>query len=317
MQHTWKITEENVDDRLDLFLVEEFEQTKSRSAIQKAIKLGHILVNGKPATVHRFLKNGDEITYEPKEVVKTNEAPRRNAPKGGAKPSFTVVDENDDWVVIVKPAGVLVHPDGVQDSDTLVDVLVAKYPKMAKVGEDPSRPGIVHRLDREVGGLMVVAKTQSGYEALRKQFSSHEVKKTYLALVHGEMSKEEDDVKFRIARSTTKARMAARPQEEEEGKAAWTHYRVTKRFVGATEVLLEIFSGRTHQIRAHMHALGHPVIGDSLYTAKRPDRNLKLSKLMLQSVELAFIDPVTGDEKAYAVEPDPLFAKLEEEFRVS
>ena len=136
------------------------------------------------------------------------------------------------------------------------------------------------------------------------------MKKTYLALIHHTVPNEEGDIKFRIARSSTKARMAARPSQEEEGQAAWTHYRVKQRFTGATLLELEILSGRTHQIRAHLLAMRAPIMGDPLYQLKKTDRNVIPQRLMLQSVGLAFDDPASGVRQSFHLDPDPAFAML-------
>ena len=288
----------------------------TRSAIAKLLKAGAGTVNGNAASVHRFLKAGDEVVLDntveaglglPKGVASHAPTPdderRRTAP-------LRIIQETDAWIVIDKPAGLLVHPDAATKTGTLADALVAHDPAIAKIGDDPSRPGIVHRLDREVSGLMVVAKTQDAYDALKRQFAEHTVDKRYLALVHGEVRKDEGDIKFRIARSTTKARMAARPESEEEGKAAWTHYLVLRRFRGATLLELAILSGRTHQIRAHMLALGHPVMGDPLYVrrgTKVEVRGTIVPRLMLQAVHLSFKDPATGEQTAFDIPADPAF----------
>ncbi len=309
---TWTITTENAGKRLDHFLAALHPEV-SRATIQKKIKDGTVTVNGKAVMVHRFLKTNDVLVW--KELAAK---PSSATKKPGAAPfKLTVIDETKDWLVIDKPAGLIVHPDAKTKEGTLIDLLVAHEPKIARVGEHPDRPGIVHRLDREVSGLMVIAKTQAAYESLVKQFSQHHVKKTYLALVHGVVSPDQGDIKFRIARSTSKARMAARPVEEEGGKAAWTNFRVKERFIGATLLELEILSGRTHQIRAHMHAIQHPVIGDSLYTIRRTDRNVAAPRLMLQSVGLSFTDPTSGKEQSFHLEPVPAFQTLIDEFRRS
>jgi len=268
-----------------------------------------VLVNGKKPTVHRFLKEGDRVEFAPVAEVKANPFVERT---GQPMPDLAdlIVEETDEWLVIDKPAGLLVHPDAKTADGTLVDLLMAHDPKIAKVGEDPTRPGIVHRLDREVSGLMVIAKTQEAYENLKTQFSSRKTDKKYLAFVYGEMPKDEGEIKFRIARSSSKPRMAARPTNEEEGKAAWTHYTVRERFTGATLVDVEIFSGRTHQIRAHLQAMQCPIIGDELYAIKNVDRNLKAPRLMLQSITLSFQDPKSGEEKRFILEPDPAFEKV-------
>lgn len=319
----WTISSEDAGKRLDLFLVEQ-EAGLSRSAIQKQIKAGDITVNGKKAMVHRFLKENDCVEQKKKATASNSSDLRRtrSSPltlRGELKSEHqpTIIAETEDWLVIDKPTGLLVHADQTSTEPTLVDWLIEKYPFIVKVGEDPVRPGIVHRLDREVSGLMVIAKTQAAYEELGKQFRGRTTKKTYLALVHGVIEKDEGDIKFRIARSTTAARMAARPVNEDEGKAAWTHFHVLERFRGATFVRLEILSGRTHQIRAHLHALGRPVMGDAIYTLKKTDRNVTAPRVMLQSVGLEFDDPTTKERRAFALEADPAFTKLLQEFRVS
>lgn len=312
-QQTWTITDTSIGDRLDIFLTSHLIHL-SRSAIQKAIKQGSVTVNGKKATVHKFLKEGDVILYTP--LVETVQNPfTEEVDKPLPRLEDFIVDETPDWIVIDKPAGLLVHPDAKTKKGTLIDLLVAHAPQIAKVGEDPERPGIVHRLDREVSGLMVIAKTQAAYDSLKEQFAQRTTEKSYLALVHGNLPSEEGDIKFRIARSSSKARMAARPSHEEEGKAAWTHYRVKERYRGATLAEIEIYSGRTHQIRAHMHAMGCPVIGDTLYALKKTERNITSPRLLLQSVSLIFRDPSTGEDKRFSLAPDPAFARTQAQLR--
>jgi 23S rRNA pseudouridine1911/1915/1917 synthase len=339
---TWTISLPDAGSRLDHFLVAS-NPSISRSQIQKLIKSEQITVNGKKAMVHRFLKENDVIDWKDqapaektplieKRFGSRSKPARERALKNPKPPSIpdtrypipdtipnvpSILEETTDWMVIDKPVGLLVHADSVHQESTLVDWAIAHDPNIAKVGEDPVRPGIIHRLDREVSGLMIIAKTQAAYDSFREQFRDRIVKKTYLALVHGVIEKDEGDIKFRIARSATNARMAARPSQEDEGKAAWTHFHVLERFRGATLVELEILSGRTHQIRAHLHALGRPVIGDSLYTLKKTDRNVKAPRLMLQSIRLSFQDPTTKEEKTFSLPPDHAFETLVKEFSVS
>ena len=304
----WIITDDSVGDRLDVFLTANLLDI-TRSALKNSIKNGHVMVNGKKPTVHRFLKEGDRVDYVPLAEVKKNVFVPKD---GGPMPKLEdlIIAETADWIVIDKPTGLLVHPDAKHPTGTLVDLLMAHDSKIAKVGEDPSRPGIVHRLDREVSGLMVIAKTQQAFDSLKTQFSSRTSQKHYLAFVYGALPAEESDIKFRIARSSSKPRMASRPSGEEEGKAAWTHYIVKERFTGATLADIEILSGRTHQIRAHMLAMRCPIIGDSLYSLKNVDRNIKAPRLMLQSTSLSFKDPSTGEEKHFTLEPDPAFEQV-------
>lgn len=306
-QQKWTITSEQADMRLDHFLTQETERT--RSSLQQLIKKGHVTVSGEKPTVHRFLRTGDVVVFIPPEEITASSRAKTIASKATHLPKLKdiLVDTQPDYYVINKPAGLMVHPDNQGRGETLVDVLLTADPSLEKVGEDPSRPGIVHRLDRDVSGLMVVPRNQEAFEYFKRAFAQREVKKTYIALVHSSLPHDEDDIKFRIARSSTKARMAAHPVHEEEGKAAWTHYRVLARYRTATYAELEILSGRTHQIRAHMHALGCPVIGDQLYVIKSLSQKLKAPRLLLQSVGIEFTDPKTLERKHYTLERDPSF----------
>ena len=314
---TWTIESFQADERLDLFINEQIPDI-SRSQIQKLIKNGTILLNNHATSVHHFLKAGDVITLHDAASVEPRSQEALPPPEPSIKLApLHIIKETADWLVIDKPKGLLVHPDTGHEFGTLVDLLLEHDPKIAKVGGHPERPGIVHRLDKEVSGLMVIAKNQATYENLQRQFAERRVKKTYLALVHGEIPQEEGDIKFRIARSSTKARMAARPEQEEEGQAAWTHYRVLQRFIGAALVEVEILSGRTHQIRAHFLALKHPIIGDELYALKKTDRKLMSPRLMLQSIGLEFTDPATKEHQAFHLDPDPAFATLIQEISSS
>lgn len=304
----WTVTEDQVDMRLDHFLTQETDKT--RSSLQNAIKQGRVTVSGEKPTVHRFLRLGDEIVFTPEvkpTALERAEEKVKNPHLRLPTLADILIDTQPDYYVINKPAGLMVHPDNRGEGDTLVDVILTAEPAIVKIGEDPSRPGIVHRLDKDVSGLMLIARTQKGFDVLKDEFAQRHVKKTYIALVHGALPHDEDDVKFRIARSTSKARMAALPQNDSEGKAAWTHYRVLERFRSATLAQIEILSGRTHQIRAHMHALGCPVVGDGLYNIKKTEYRTISTRLLLQSVGIDFTDPATGERKSYTIERDPAF----------
>jgi len=312
----WQIGPEQEGERLDIYLTTVLPE-RTRSNIQKLIQDGRFTVNGGETSVHRFLKNGDKVAWDGQE--KTVKEKISVKIETGPLPELSdiIVEETPDYLVIDKPTGLMVHPDAGQKTGTLIDLLMAHDPAIGKVGEDPERPGIISRLDREVSGLMVIAKNQAAFDSLKKQFSGRTVKKTYLAFCYGSLPEEEGDIKFRIARSTTQPRMAARPVNETEGKAAWTHYHVRERFKGATLADVEILSGRQHQIRAHLHAMQCPVIGDQLYAIENTQRNIKAPRLMLQSVSLEFDDPTTGARKKFELDPDPAFAIMAEEFRRS
>lgn len=312
MKNTWSVDEWSAGQRLDVFLAEQIPDL-TRSALAKKIKNGEFFIDGKKTAVHTFLKAGQKINHRPR-----TDSPEQQAEKQTRSPRYLpklekmIVQQTKDWILINKPAGLLVHPDAKHAYGTLVDILLKKYPSMAKIGEDPQRPGIVHRLDRDVSGLMVVAKTQKAFDDLKQQFAQRKTQKSYIALVHGRPPKEQGEIKFKIARSKSKPRMAARPSHEAEGQVAWTHYKVIKTLKRYSLVELDIFSGRTHQIRAHLFAIGCPVVGDTLYTANNPKKNSLKSKdrIMLQSFKLSFTDPATQETLHFSIEPDQEFNDL-------
>lgn len=308
---SWTIPFELDQERLDQALVK-LSPEKSRAQWQKLIKNGAVLVDGQPInSPHTPIREGSEIR-----LLEPTIKPLVNAPTKPL-PSLDVIAETEHWLVLNKPAGLLVHPAVSTNEPTLVDALIKRYPEIAKVGGEPERPGIIHRLDRDVSGLMIVAKTEQAFEGLKHQFQQREIKKKYLALVHGEVVKDHGDIRFKLARSTAKGRMSARPETEKtEGKIAWTHYTVLERLPGASLLSVDIFSGRTHQIRAHLFALGHPVIGDTLYRQRNTNRRQEAPRLMLQSTDLAFIDPITKEPFEFHLDPDPAFEHLLRHWRV-
>jgi 23S rRNA pseudouridine1911/1915/1917 synthase len=318
-------TEETAGVRLDVFLGEHVEGM-TRSQAKKYIVAKEVLVNGKTASVHRPIRSGDVIeiqqnaTGPSKRIAATGGQvqanPRRpllrprRASEGAVRAPLRILAETDAWLVVYKPAGMLMHPTSKGETDTFIDAVIAHAPSVARVGEDPSEPGIVSRLDRDVSGIVVIAKTQAAYDDLKEQFKKRDVEKKYLALVYGDVPQDEGDLKFRIARSSSKARMAALPKESSEGRAAWTHYTVVKRMNGVTLLALNILTGRSHQIRAHLFAFNHPIIGDPLYTPRATKRRVNATRVMLESVALAFADPESGEEKHFAIEPDPAFEEI-------
>jgi 23S rRNA pseudouridine1911/1915/1917 synthase len=188
--------------------------------------------------------------------------------------------------------------------------LLKKYPELKTVGEDPVRPGIVHRLDKEASGLLVIARTQPMFELLKEQFKNRTIEKEYMVLVHGRVAKDEDTISFPIARSESFDRMAAIPKLERgqptsEGKEALTEFLVEQRFVNFTLLRVKIHTGRMHQIRAHFLAYNHPVVGDPLYFQKKRKNtwDKKLGRLFLHCTKLAFKD--LNDEQKEFTSPLP------------
>jgi len=312
------ITSEYSKMRLDLFLKEHFPEL-SRTHLQKLVKDGQVTVNEEKVTPHYFLKEGDEVeaVIEPVQDLRVVENPEvtiikcdeeaptpPNLPSGrGGKivspplgggvrrGQVCIIHEEPDFIVVNKPAGLVVHQgEGHKEPDTLANGLLARYPEIGKVGDDPVRPGIMHRLDADVSGVMVIARTQDMFDHLKKQFKTHEVEKEYVAVVEGKVSPPSGTIEFAIARKG--ARMVARPKHE-EGKKAVTEYEMLSSDGKSSVLRIKIHTGRTHQIRVHLKAKGWPIVGDRLYNVKFKMKNVKLvepGRLMLHASKLRFKD---------------------------
>jgi len=212
-----------------------------------------------------------------------------------------IIAETDDYLVLDKPAGVLAHPTARREAGTLAQWIKEQYPGVAKVGEDEKRPGIVHRLDRDASGVMVVAKTPAMFNYFKAQFQRREVVKEYLVLVHGKIKTDHGMIDFAIERGVS-GRMAARPKidltkvknvgKEQSGREARTEFLVEKRFARFTLLRVQIHTGRTHQIRVHLLAYDHPVVGDNLYFNRKLNRkkDKELGRLFLHAEKLCFKD---------------------------
>ncbi|MCX6785696.1 MAG: RluA family pseudouridine synthase [Candidatus Komeilibacteria bacterium] len=269
-------------ERLDKFLTAQLPEL-SRAKIQKLIKIGEIEVNGKKAIPHQPLKTGDVIALKiiKAKAVKAVKISKELEPK--------IIAEEKDYLIINKPSGLIVHhADNDKNNFALSDWLVKKYPSLKKVGEDPIRPGIVHRLDKEASGLMVIPKNQKMFQHLKSQFQNHLVKKEYLALAYGKIINDEGLIDFPLSRSKISGKMAAQPQGS-AGRSAITNFVVLKRFSRYTYLKVIIKTGRSHQIRAHLKAYGYPLVGDKLYENKKI-KPAELKRLFLHAATLGFND---------------------------
>lgn len=224
---------------------------------------------------------------------------------------------NDEFVIIDKPAGLISHGAKHIEEESLTDELLKEFPEVAKVGDDPERPGLMHRLDKLASGLMVIARTQDSFDNLKKQFQKREVEKIYTALVYGKVIKDEDEINFPIDRSAKGYKMAALPLSKggeinDDGRRAFSEFSVMQRFINYTLLRVRIKTGRTHQIRVHMAAYGHPIVGDDLYgTAKTKIKNKKLGveRIYLVASELSFKD-LAGQKHHFKIDLPEEFSYL-------
>lgn len=268
--------------RLDHFLVER-GLSPSRSRIQGLVREGRVTVNGRPARASTPLKPGDWVRVELPAAE-----PSRLEPE--AMP-LQVVFEDQDVVVIDKPAGVAVHPGAGRQRGTLANALLARWPGLAATG-NALRPGIVHRLDKDTSGLMVVAKNEVAYLNLSRQIKDREVHKEYLALARGELRPARGRIEAPIGRDPRHRRRMA---IVEGGRPATTEYRVLEYLREHTLVQVTPITGRTHQVRVHMAAIGHPLLGDVQYGGGSP----LLGRQFLHASSLGFRLPFTGQYQEF------------------
>jgi 23S rRNA pseudouridine1911/1915/1917 synthase len=324
---TIEVPTEAAGQRLDHYLASQIEGV-SRSRVQLLLDQGDVLINGAQPKPSLKLRGGEQIIIsgEPRPVPL--KATAEDIP-------LDVVFEDTHLAVINKPAGMMVHAGSGQNEDarsrgTLVNALLHRFRKLSSTGGD-LRPGIVHRLDKDTSGLIIVAKNDSAHATLGEMFSSRRISKTYIALVHGEVERSKGTINAAIARDPVRrTRMTTRPNEN--ARSAVSHYevlrRLSTRFGKFTLVRVRIETGRTHQIRVHMASIGHPVVGDSLYGAsgqltdqvaaqaaqskaarrKADPERLKIGRNFLHAARLEFQHPVT--QKLLQLEA-PLPAELE------
>lgn len=277
--------------RLDQFLVERC-LVYSRNEVQHMIDAGNVTVNGKQKKSHYKIKFKDHVEYKEPEKRFVEPAPKK---RNTSLPAPRVVEETPHYFILDKPAGWMMHQATGKDNAPLIsDFVLDLDPTLSVVGDNPElRPGIVHRLDKDVSGLIVIARTQSFFDHVKQQFIKRSVKKTYKALVFGHPVKEEDDIQFRIARSRRFARMAAIPQTTPDGKTATSHFVVEERFQHSTLLTVWVTTGRTNQIRVHLAAYNIPIVGDVVY-GKRTPANEKVGRVLLHADYLSLYD-LKGD----------------------
>lgn len=272
-------------ERLDTFI--SARDSISRSQTQRLIREGLVLVNSRPARVSYRLQRGDVV-----ELTVPDDPPVTLVPEDIP---LDVLLEDRHIIAINKPPGIVIYPAAGHRSGTVLNALVARGTKLASTGS-PLRPGVVHRLDKETSGVMIFAKDDRAYLDLVRQFRDREIEKVYLALIYGNPAQDSGEIRSPIGRSLSdRKKMSTRTRS---GRAAITRFHVERRFEGAALVRVTIITGRTHQIRVHFAASGHPVMGDRTYgkktVLKQHGLTVRLERQMLHACSMKFAHPASG-----------------------
>lgn len=273
---------ETQQERLDRYIASKDIQL-SRVMIQRLIEDKEIMVNGKSQKVSYKVQEGDKITINIPEAKETN-LKAQDIP-------LDIIYEDNDILVVNKQKGMVVHPAAGNPDGTLVNAIMAHCKgNLSGIGGE-IRPGIVHRLDKDTSGLLIIAKNDKAHIAMSSQIQNREVKKVYLALVRGNVPEDEATINMPIGRSTKDRKKMA---VSKTGKNAITHFKVIKRFGNYTFLEINIETGRTHQIRVHMSEIGYPVVGDAIYSNGKNEFGVQGQ--MLHAKSLDFNHPITGEK---------------------
>ncbi len=290
-EQCWVIQDEQAGLRLDRFLTSVLPDM-SRTGGQQLISAGVVLVNEKPSKSGYALRLHDKVT-----VLRTSphsglQAACGLTPQAAQSLPLEIIYEDHDILIINKVAGMVVHPAPGHYDDTLVNALVARYPAFQEM-EGNRRPGIVHRLDRDTSGLLIVAKNVYIQAVLIEQMKRHEIEKRYIALVEGNVSLDHGSIDAPIGRNPRRRQQMTITTID--SREARTHFRVLERFSRHTLLLLQLETGRTHQIRVHLQAIGHPVVGDPVYGSGRVSGDMALQRQFLHAYQLRLTHPATGE----------------------
>lgn len=295
------IVEEESGERLDVYIADQIEDL-SRSFISKLIKKGLILVNGEVKKPKYIVKKGDLIQVDIPE--------RKDLEPYPEDIPLDIIYEDDDIIVVNKPKGMVVHPAPGSPNKTLVNALLNYTNHLSDIN-GKIRPGIVHRLDKDTSGVLVVAKNNKAHMDIAKQLKERSIKRIYIALVHGVLNKDEGVIDAPIGRNPrNRLKMAV---THINSKEAITRFKVLERFSKYTLVELSLYTGRTHQIRVHLSYINHPVVGDSLYTNRKNEFGIKTQ--MLHALKLGLKSPSTGQYMEFEAKPLDEFTKVLEMLR--
>ncbi|MBR1942217.1 RluA family pseudouridine synthase [bacterium] len=291
------IADENDENiRLDAYLASLIADI-SRSKLQNAIKNGDVFVNGETKKPSHKIHEGDCIEFEPQAIEEVKIAPQ-NIP-------LDIVYEDENMLVVNKPSGMLTHPTTIERENTLVNALLYKYGENLSDINGEFRRGILHRLDRNTSGLLMVAKNNFAHEFLANQIKEKTAIRSYLAIVKGSVKDESGVINLPIGRHPTQPHKMA---VVEGGKNSITEYKVLERFKNSTYIELTLKTGRTHQIRVHMSYFRTPVFNDTLYGA-RPEK-IKTQEQVLQAFKLRFTKPNSNEIISLEIEPDEKIQKV-------
>ncbi len=302
----FKVGEDDAGQRLDVYLAAHVEGW-SRARLQRSIADGDVLVDGRAEKPSYKLRAADEIEAELVAASASTFAPE-NIP-------LEALYEDDELIVVNKPAGMVVHPAGGIQSGTLANALAFHFQNLSS-RSGATRPGIVHRLDKDTSGLLVVAKTELAHENLADQFRAREVFKSYVALVHGVIARDSGSIDEPIARDP---RQRTRMAVVRGGRPAISLFKVRRRYERFTLLDVEIKTGRTHQIRVHLAWINHPVVGDPVYGGGRDktvadtklrSRIAKLGRQFLHAEQLGFRHPATGAGMRFSIAPPDVLEQL-------
>lgn len=283
--------------RLDKYLAEQFPE-QTRSYLQRLIKEGEVLVNGKAVKTGYQLSCGDEVSVNIPEPKELDVEPQ--------KMDLDIVYEDEDVILINKPKGMVVHPAPGHTTDTLVNGLLYHCKDNLSGINGVARPGIVHRIDRDTTGILIVCKNDMAHNSIAAQLKEHSINRRYRALVHGNIKEDKGTVEGPIGRHPVDRKKMA--INERNGKPAVTHYTVLERFGNYTLIECVLETGRTHQIRVHMTSIGHPLVGDEVYgPAKCP---FKLQGQCLHAMVLGFVHPRTREYMEFSADIPEYFEEL-------
>lgn len=292
---------EQVNKRIDAYMAEKYEDI-SRVAIQRLIETEKILVNGKKVKASYKVQVNDKITMEEEKAVEI-ELKAQDIP-------VEIIYEDRDIIVVNKPKEMVVHPANGNPDGTLVNAIMAICKdSLSGIGGE-IRPGIVHRLDKDTSGILIVAKNDKAHINLSEQIKEHKVKKTYIALVKGIVKENNATINMPIGRSEKDRKKMA---VTKKGKEAITHFKVLKRYDKYTLLEINIETGRTHQIRVHLSQIGYPIVGDEVYSKGKNEWNIKGQCLHAKSLD--FKHPITNEDMHLEAKIPQYFEKILEELK--